>query len=212
MKPQVRPVALAAAILLSGVATFSFAQEARRPYIIQLQDEPAATYQGGISGLTGVQSLALDTAGEFLYVLGAEDGTVVQFSRTAVSGVLTVSKKASEAVSTPSLAVRVRVAVPVCPAAGVTVTVRLAPLPPKTILPAGTRDALEEIPLMVRLVSTESVSPTVNGIAVQVTTTGTVRPLAPEAEFAMLRTAPEALANVAKHGHASFSEGLDRLQ
>lgn len=55
MKPQVRPVALAAAILLSGVATFSFAQEARRPYIIQLQDEPAATYQGGISGLEATQ-------------------------------------------------------------------------------------------------------------------------------------------------------------
>jgi len=45
--------------------------------------------QGGISGLIGVQSLALDAAGEFLYVLGAEDGTVVQLARTAVSGVLT---------------------------------------------------------------------------------------------------------------------------
>ena len=55
MKLQVRPVALAAAILLSGVATLSFAQEARRPYIVQLQNEPAATYQGGISGLAATQ-------------------------------------------------------------------------------------------------------------------------------------------------------------
>ena len=44
---------------------------------------------------------------------------------------------------------------------------------------------------------------TVNGVTVQVTTTGAVRPLTPEAEFAMLRTAQEALANVAKHGHAT---------
>ncbi|MFI6510571.1 sensor histidine kinase [Streptosporangium sp. NPDC050855] len=42
-----------------------------------------------------------------------------------------------------------------------------------------------------------------HGIAVQVTTTGTVRPMAPEAEFALLRTAQEALANVARHAHAT---------
>ncbi|MFI6483621.1 sensor histidine kinase [Nonomuraea sp. NPDC050663] len=43
----------------------------------------------------------------------------------------------------------------------------------------------------------------VNGLAVQVTTTGTVLPMAAEAEFALLRTAQEALANVAKHAVAS---------
>ncbi|GAA4104924.1 sensor histidine kinase [Nonomuraea soli] len=43
----------------------------------------------------------------------------------------------------------------------------------------------------------------VNGLAVQVTTTGTVRPMAAEAEFALLRAAQEALANVAKHAEAS---------
>ena len=42
-----------------------------------------------------------------------------------------------------------------------------------------------------------------NGIPVQVTTTGTVRPIDPEAEFALLRAAQEALANVARHAHAA---------
>jgi signal transduction histidine kinase len=42
-----------------------------------------------------------------------------------------------------------------------------------------------------------------NGVEVQVTTTGTVRPLQPDAEVALLRTAQEALANVAKHARAS---------
>ena len=42
-----------------------------------------------------------------------------------------------------------------------------------------------------------------HGIPVQVTTTGTAQPLAKQAEFVLLRTAQEALANVAKHAHAS---------
>ncbi len=43
----------------------------------------------------------------------------------------------------------------------------------------------------------------VHGIPVQVTTTGSVRPLSPPAETALLRTAQEALANVAKHAKAT---------
>lgn len=42
-----------------------------------------------------------------------------------------------------------------------------------------------------------------HGIAVAVTTTGTARPVPPEAEAALLRAAQEALANVAKHARAS---------
>ena len=42
-----------------------------------------------------------------------------------------------------------------------------------------------------------------HGIPVQVTTTGTVRSMPPEAEVALLRTAQEALANVAKHTQAT---------
>jgi signal transduction histidine kinase len=40
-------------------------------------------------------------------------------------------------------------------------------------------------------------------IPVQFTTTGTVRPMSPEAEVALLRAAQEALANVAKHARAA---------
>jgi signal transduction histidine kinase len=42
-----------------------------------------------------------------------------------------------------------------------------------------------------------------HGIPVQVTTTGVVRPVQPEAEFALLRAAQEALANVARHARAT---------
>ena len=42
-----------------------------------------------------------------------------------------------------------------------------------------------------------------NGISAQVMTTGTARPIDPEAEFALLRAAQEALANVARHAQAT---------
>ncbi len=43
----------------------------------------------------------------------------------------------------------------------------------------------------------------VNGVSAEVATTGTVRPLHPEVEVTLLRTAQETLANVAKHAAAS---------
>jgi signal transduction histidine kinase len=44
---------------------------------------------------------------------------------------------------------------------------------------------------------------TLHGVPVTVATTGNARPMRPELEVALLRTAQEALANVAKHAHAN---------
>lgn len=55
MTLNLRPVSFAAIILLSSIATSTTAQDVRRPYIVQLQDQPAATYAGGTAGLPATQ-------------------------------------------------------------------------------------------------------------------------------------------------------------
>jgi hypothetical protein len=55
MKLSLRPISFAVLLMLAGVAVSTTAQEVRRPYIVQLQDQPAATYVGGIAGLAATQ-------------------------------------------------------------------------------------------------------------------------------------------------------------
>src|SRR5438045_4484310 len=62
----------------------------------------------------------------------------------------------------PSLTATVIVADPDWPAAGVTVTVRFAPLPPNVMLPFGTSVRFDEPPETVRADGAVSTSPTVN--------------------------------------------------
>src|SRR5436190_2131314 len=75
---------------------------------------------------------------------------------------LTVSVKVVLVEAVPSLTATVIVAVPACPAAGVTVTVRFAAVPPKVMFAFGTRVVLLDVPLRVRLEAAVSASPIVN--------------------------------------------------
>jgi len=81
------------------------------------------------------------------------------------AGACTVTLKLLLAVRLPSLTVMVINAVPVWPAAGVTVTVRFAPLPPRTMFAVGTRVVEEEVFVRVRFAAEVCASPIVNGIA-----------------------------------------------
>jgi hypothetical protein len=74
---------------------------------------------------------------------------------------LTVSVKLVEVHCDPPHTVRVIVAVPLWLAAGVTVTVRLVPLPPSTMLVLGTKVGFEGEPVTVKLVAEAPVWPTV---------------------------------------------------
>ncbi|MCE4553706.1 S8 family serine peptidase [Roseateles cellulosilyticus] len=60
MKMKLTPAALATLILASGLATGAFAQD-RKTYIVQLKDEPAASYTGTVAGLTATQPAAGQT-------------------------------------------------------------------------------------------------------------------------------------------------------
>ncbi len=55
MNQKLRPISLAVLALLSSLTISATAQEQRRTYIVQLQDQPAATYAGGVSGLAPTQ-------------------------------------------------------------------------------------------------------------------------------------------------------------
>ena len=79
--------------------------------------------------------------------------------------VLTVSKNVLDFVNALSFTVRVMVAVPVFVAAGVRVTVRLAPLPPSTIPVVGMRAVFDDALVTVSAETEESMSPTVKGMA-----------------------------------------------
>ena len=76
-----------------------------------------------------------------------------------------VNKNESLFVRLPSLTVTVIVVVPLKLVAGVIVTVRFAPDPPKAMLALGTSVVLEELPDSVRLLTLVSTSPTVKAIA-----------------------------------------------
>src|SRR6202000_291970 len=70
-------------------------------------------------------------------------------------------------------------------------------------VPARRPEPLDGCRLSEALTSVAERWSAMNGIPAQVTTTGTVGPINPEAEFALLRAAQEALANVARHAHAT---------
>src|SRR5438067_5281036 len=72
---------------------------------------------------------------------------------------LTLRTKVSLVVNDPSLTVTAIVVEPDLFAAGVTVTVRFDPLPPKVILPLGTSTESEDEPVTTKLEAAVSASP-----------------------------------------------------
>lgn len=64
-------------------------------------------------------------------------------------------------------------------------------------------EQLESAPLSEALASVAARWSALHGVPARVTTTGTARPMRPDAEAALLRAAQEALANVAKHAQAT---------
>ena len=78
---------------------------------------------------------------------------------------VTVTTNSSKALAAPSLTVMRMVAVPDWLGAGVTVTVRSAPEPPRTTLATGTRAVFDDVPVTVRLPAAVSASPTVKATA-----------------------------------------------
>src|SRR5207253_2322292 len=91
--------------------------------------------------------------------------TNVEVADRPPSTAVTVSRNVVGVDRVPSLPVTVIAAVPYWSRAGVTVTVRLAPLPPNTRFAFGTRVVFDELPDTVRLPAAVRLSPTVNAIA-----------------------------------------------
>src|SRR5215469_6647461 len=82
-----------------------------------------------------------------------------------LGGTTTVNRKLVLAVAPPpSVTVNVTAATPLWSGAGVSVTVRLEPLPPRTMLALGSKVVLDDTPVTRRLVPGVSRSPTVKGI------------------------------------------------
>src|SRR3954468_3324255 len=77
---------------------------------------------------------------------------------------VTLSTKESLELKGPSVTASVIVASPICPGAGVTVTVRLEPEPPKTIPELGTSVGLEELALNCKFNGAISRSPIVKAM------------------------------------------------
>ena len=77
----------------------------------------------------------------------------------------TLTTKVTFELAVLSLTVTVIVVVPLCPVAGVIVTVRFAPLPPKTMFASGTNVVLLDEPVTVSAPTLLSISPIVKPIA-----------------------------------------------
>jgi hypothetical protein len=77
-------------------------------------------------------------------------------------GVTMFTLKLDCALFVPSLTVSVICAEPVCPAAGIKLTVRFAPLPPKVMFALGTTASAEETADKLRFAAAVSPSPMVN--------------------------------------------------
>jgi hypothetical protein len=55
---KLRPISAAVALLLSGLVSQAHADDTRRPYIVQLADQPVASYTGGVAGLAATKPVA----------------------------------------------------------------------------------------------------------------------------------------------------------
>ena len=107
----------------------------------------------------GVAVAVTATASVFVGVAG-----LVAMLLTVVS-VPTVTVKLVFVVNVPSVALSVIVEVPVCPLAGVTVTVRLVSVPPMTTFALGTKVVFDDALFTDRMDVFSSASPIVKGSA-----------------------------------------------